>query len=526
MNFSKKMRRQANKNSKQQHKVKIWLLIGCFVLNSFASLSQKITVDLQKEFQTMHSFGASDCWSMAMVGKYFPLEKKNKIAEWLFSLEQDAQGNPKGIGLSLWRFNIGAGSTEQGVESKINNEWRRAESFYSEGVWDWKKQEGQQFFLQAAKKYGVPYTLGFLNSSPVQMTKNGLAIGSGKLGEWNFNPDKINEWTDFLRKVSAHFKFNYLSPFNEPQWDWGPGKNGKASQEGTPINNTDMAWAVRKLAGQFESKGIRTSIVIPEAGQIDYLYQKNSNRKNVQQDNQIETFFSPSSPHYLGDLKSVEKLVCGHSYFTTSPESLLVKKRVDLHKEAEQYKVGFWQSEYCILGENAGEIKGGGVDLGMKTALYVANVIQTDLVNAHASSWSWWLSVSANDFKDGLIYIFNQDQKGEKEANKYDADLFDSKLLWTLGNYSRFIRPNMKRIEVKIDQEQCKISGFRDKNKIVLVVINQGESFLTQLSEARKNRQISAYVTSEGKNLAYQPMNPGQIQIPRQSIVTLVYDIK
>lgn len=133
--------------------------------------------------------------------------------------------------------------------------------------------------------------------------------------------------------------------------------------------------------------------------------------------------------------------------------------------EAEQYKVDFWQSEYCILGENAGEIKGGGVDLGMKTAMYVANVIHTDLVNAHASSWSWWLSVSANDFKDGLIYIFNKDQKGEKDVNKYDADLFDSKLLWTLGNYSRFIRPNMQRIEVNIAQENARFLDLGIKRK-------------------------------------------------------------
>ena len=527
MNLQEKMPRQANENLiKHRYGGKFWLLIGLLFFNPFTSPSQKITLNPQKTFQTMHSFGASDCWSIAMVGKYFPQEKKNKIAEWLFSQEVDAQGNPKGIGLSMWRFNIGAGSTEQGVESKITNEWRRAESFYSEGVWDWKKQEGQQFFLQAAKKYGVPYTLGFLNSSPVQMTKNGLAIGSGKLGEWNFNPDKINEWTDFLYQVSARFKFNYLSPFNEPQWDWGPGKNGKASQEGTPINNTDLAWAVRKLAGQFESKGLKTSIVIPEAGQIDYLYQKNSNRKNVQQDNQIETFFSPTSPHYLGDLKSVEKLVCGHSYFTTSPESLLVKKRNDLHAEAEQYQLGYWQSEYCILGENAGEIKGGGVDLSMKTALYVANVIHTDLVTAHASSWSWWLSVSANDFKDGLIYLFNQDQKGEKDANKYDADLFDSKLLWAMGNFSRFIRPNMQRIEVNIDQEKCKISGFRDKKKVVLVLVNQGESFKAEIPEVKTNKKIDTFTTSEMKNLAYQQVNGSQIQIPKQSIVTLVYHIK
>jgi hypothetical protein len=514
------------KNFNKKNVLRIKLIIGLIFLLQVRALSQKISLNPQKTFQTMHSFGASDCWSMAMVGKYFPEKKKNQVAEWLFSREMDDKGNPKGIGLSMWRFNIGAGSTEQGEKSQINNEWRRSEGFFGNDSMDWNKQEGQRYFLNMAKKYQVPYTLAFLNSSPVQMTKNGLAIGNGKLGEWNFDQQKIDSWTNFLSQVSSQFEFNYLSPFNEPQWDWGPNKKGTASQEGTPINNNDMAWAIRYLAEKFEQDHLKTKIVIPEAGQIDYLYQKNTNRKKVQQDNQIETFFSPSSSNYVGNLKSVEKLVAGHSYFTTSPESLLVQKRKDLQLEAEKYQVDFWQSEYCILGDNAGEIKGGGVDLGMKTALYVANVIHADLVWANASSWSWWLSVSANDFKDGLIYIFNKDQKGEKDINKLDATLFDSKLLWALGNYSRFVRPKMKRVEVHIDQEKCKISAFIDENQVVLVLVNQGETFQLQLPKLPKTKAIHSFTTSESKNLAFEPVNSKMCQIPNQSIVTFVYEIR
>jgi hypothetical protein len=138
----------------------IYLLFAVFQLQG-----QQITFDTQKTFQTMHSFGASDCWSMAMIGKYYPESKKKQIAEWLFSQESDPKGNPKGIGLSMWRFNIGAGSTEQGKESKISNEWRRAESFLTDTGYDWGKQQGQQYFLEAAKRYQVPYTLGFFNSA-------------------------------------------------------------------------------------------------------------------------------------------------------------------------------------------------------------------------------------------------------------------------------------------------------------------------------------------------------------------------
>jgi hypothetical protein len=84
----------------------------------------------------------------------------------------------------------------------------------------------------------------------------------------------------------------------------------------------------------------------------------------------------------------------------------------------------------------------------------------------------------------------------------------------------------MKRIEVNIDQEKCKISGFRDKNNIVLVLVNQGENFQVDLPEFKKHGKVKSFVTSETLNLAYQPVNSENIQIPKQSIVTLVYHIK
>lgn len=149
---------------KIQPKMKKILLALSFI--SQISFSQKLKIDTKTTYQTIHSFGASDCWSMQMVGENYPLEKREKIANLLFSKELDTAGNPKGIGLSMWRFNIGAGSTEQGVDSKITNGWRRAECFLENGKYNWDKQRGQRWFLEAAKRKNVDFTLGFLNSAP------------------------------------------------------------------------------------------------------------------------------------------------------------------------------------------------------------------------------------------------------------------------------------------------------------------------------------------------------------------------
>jgi hypothetical protein len=353
------------------------------------------------------------------------------------------------------------------------------------------------------------------------MTKNGLAIGSGRLGEWNFDSTKMDAWSDFLTAVSNHFQFTYLSPFNEPQWDWGPDKSGNGSQEGTPINNSDLAWATRKLAENFQRTNTKTKIVIPEAGQLNYLYDPKSNRPG--QDGQIDNFFAAESANYVGNLPAVERVISGHSYFTTSPASTLTSTRKKVAEKAKAANVDFWQSEYCILGDNAGEIRGNGVDLGMKTALYVAKVIHSDIQDGNASSWSWWLAVSANDYKDGLIYTFTGSNKGENDTNKFDADLYDSKTLWALGNYARFVRPGMKRIEAVIQQPDCLITGFMDNKSTVFVLINSGNAFELSL---RNSKEIKTYTTSDTQNLNYQSVQNERIQVPGSSIITIVFDSK
>lgn len=107
----------------------------------------QFVADIGTKHQTIDNFGASDCWSMPYIG-FWPQKKQQQMADWLFSTETDAAGNPKGIGLSLWRFNIGAGSKEQGNKSGIVDEWRRAECFLNaDGIYNWNKQQGQRNFV-------------------------------------------------------------------------------------------------------------------------------------------------------------------------------------------------------------------------------------------------------------------------------------------------------------------------------------------------------------------------------------------
>lgn len=134
----------------------------------------EVEVNSSKEFQTIHNFAASDAWSAQFTGLW-PEKKRSKMADWLFSMKTDSLGSPIGIGLSAWRFNVGAGSADQDTNG-IKDPWRRAEGFLQDGgTYNWNKQKGQQWFLKAAKNRGVEQFVAFVNSPPVQLTRNSRA---------------------------------------------------------------------------------------------------------------------------------------------------------------------------------------------------------------------------------------------------------------------------------------------------------------------------------------------------------------
>ena len=166
-----------------------------------------VQVNPRVEFQTMDGFGASDAWACQFVGNNWPLAKRERIADWLFSQELDNGGTPRGIGLSLWRFNVTAGTAEQGKGSDIPDPWRRGECFLqADGHYDWSKQAGQQWFLKAAHQRGVEKFLAFLNSPPVYFTRNGKGYAPPSITNINLGPGKMEKYADFMTEVLAHFE--------------------------------------------------------------------------------------------------------------------------------------------------------------------------------------------------------------------------------------------------------------------------------------------------------------------------------
>jgi hypothetical protein len=265
------------------------------------------------------------------------------------------------------------------------------------------------------------------------------------------------------------------------------------------------------------SRRLSAKILVTEAGHLKYLLRDDD---KPGKGNQVQDLMDPAGANYIGGLPAVSKTIAGHSYFSTSPFRDAITLRQELARRVASVKgLSYWQSEYCILGDNGGEINGSGRDTGMRSALYVARTIHTDLAIANATAWQWWLSISPYNYKDGLVYI---------DKRKTGGHYQDSKLMWALGNYSRFIRPGMKRVAATLasSDSTCLATAYKDvkTGTVVAVLINMARTTQTvQVNEhtGKTFTRARAYVTSSNKKLQPQSVNNTLLLEP-ESVTTLV----
>ena len=453
------------------------------------TVSQVNTVELKADVtaknQTIRHFGSSDGWNTQFVGLYFNDAKKEKLAELLFSTEKDANGNPKGIGLSGWRFNIGAGTSEQGTASRISTEYRRTECFLNtDGTYNWNKQLGQQWFLnKAAKTYNIPDIVGWQNSPPVQYTVRNLGFREfGDPFKTILKADKFSDFGKFLAEVFVHFKqqgvnFKYISPVNEPQWGWTvAAAGGSNTQEGSPWTNQEISDVVKAIGTEFANKNVDTKIFVTEGGAITTLYPGTGVAYN-----QLQTLWNDTSSLYIGNVSSLSNVVSSHSYWTDRDAAELVNTRKTLRERmnALNPKLEYWQTEFCFLGAGYQFGQASGRTLTpMECGISLARVIHADLALANATGWNWWTTF---EFDGGVEDKFSLIRMA-LNTGRTDGLYKTTKLLYTLGNYSHFIRPGMIRLSTSRSDNltdsaavtNLMVSSYLNEstNEIVYVVIN------------------------------------------------------
>ncbi len=462
-----------------------------------------LTVDSGTKYQVIDGWGGSACWWSQIAGKSDNAEQLTKL---LYSKE--------GLGLNIYRYNIGAGERENPKSRLDKNSWKSTESFlvYNEKTgkyeYDWNQDAYARKILDLALSYGcVDTVVLFANSPHFSMTDTGYASGGFEAYHSNLPQENYQAYADYLLDITEHFidegiPVKYLSPINEPQVRWG---GSEVSQEGCHYSRKEVAAFCKVMAKSLKERNLDVKLSLCESSKIsnqtyEYL-------KDLYKDEDIVSVLGTYSYHSYwsdGDYKTKEKF----------------GKRLNKKYPGLKYEMTEWCELPCTHTTDS-----------IESALIMARVISQDIAITGCSAWSAWAPVNEwGDYSDGLI-VANSDCSDYYLAKRYNA----------MAHFSKFIPGGSTRISVEkdVNDRYAKwagnfkfVLGYRTnvsayltpEGKTVLVIVNEDIAKDIILNGV-EGESMTVYTTD--KQLNCEQTYAGNIKtvnIPENSITTIVVD--
>lgn len=447
-----------------------------------------IKIDSSIKYQKYEGIGASGAWWAQIVGGWDNKDEsgeeiRNIISKLLYSKSE-------GIGIHIYRYNIGAGSAHSG-NGEYSDFARRTESFDSgECKYDFSRDKNAVYMMKQAVKDGADEIVLFVNSPVERLTKNGWShLKKHQLFRTNLSKKNYKAFADYCLDVTEHFinegiPVKYLSPINEPFWIWTGGQEGchySPKQAGKVMRCFANKMKERNLIGKFKLSGV-------ENGDIRW--------------------FNKSYTRNLLKYPAVREVIDSvdlHSYFLYQPLPFFndrikflnrYRKWMDIHYPDMPIKMSEWT--HMVGGKNP----------NMDSAIEVAKVMIEDFTLLNVTSWQHWIACSHYDYHDGLIYL-------DLEKQTYQT----TKRLFVTGNFSKYIPIGSKRIEVKCSDNSILITAFANESRTVLIIVNP----TTDKKDYTAPSDVLVSLTDKDNNLTETSFNEGdKIIIPPESVTTVI----
>ncbi len=440
----------------------------------------------EKEYQTFERFGVSGAWWAQVIGGWTEpdpdsgLPKRERIADLLFDRD-------KGIGVRCYRYNLGGGSALSG-KGRIDMACRRAESFDTDGGYDWSRDKNAVWMMEAAVRRGVEEVILFVNSPPERWTKNGKTH-QDRAGQTNLPRKNYRAFAGYCLDCAAHFleaglPVRYLSPVNEPVWFWTGG------QEGCHYRPLQVRRLLRTFADEMDKRPTLKDLRLSAAENGDIRWFNKTYCRLLLRDKKIRA-----------RLDAVDT----HSYFVT-PDRLkpFAGDRLPFLRRYRRFidrrfpGTALRTSEWTHMK--------GGRDYGMDSALEQTKIMLEDLTVLNVTAWQLWIAVSNVDYCDGLIY-----------ENDDDRTFALTKRYFAFGQFSKFIRPGSVRIGAAAG-DGLTAAAFRDVEGTVAVIANFGDEVKTlRLPEGT----AEIHITDRTRDLAAVPAAP-ELSVPAKSVATVI----
>ncbi len=403
------------------------------------------TVHLDQEKQTIQGFGINA--TIMPSGKSLPWKQ-------LFTSDLTTKD---ALGLSILRI----GMHENGGHRSVPNDWETARSTYGAKI------------------------IGSCWSAPREMKSNGKTTAGGYLKTANYA-----DWAKKIAQYAASNKLYAMSIANESDFaSCGSGSGEKPCSppltdeyESMVYTGKQMVEFVKAARKAFDQYAPDVKMIAPEASLWIHVW---SNLSCIDQ-------YKSSDPHGCG---------CFSNDINDAAE---IAKCAQKCKDGDGYDYGHWLAKDTeawnavdILGVHQYEsqvaypwpadVTGGkrtkeiwqtemsgvmywpeqGPSTDIKNGVAVGRWIQSGLMVGEASAWCyWWYEAYYQNDNEGLALI-----KGSNSI---------AKRYYTFGNYSRYIRPDHKIVNItatdKLPAKVLLTASKDDAGKVVIVAVNETES--------------------------------------------------
>jgi glucuronoarabinoxylan endo-1,4-beta-xylanase len=324
----------------------------------------------------------------------------------------------------------------------------------SEGVWSWNESNDDQIPLMNTIKtnYGVTRFMSTVWSPPAWMKTNNSVINGG-----NVRTDKYQAFADYLAEYCNGYKSHFgidiyaISMANEPNLS-----TGYSSCQWDSAKMTDFI--ANYVKPTFQTKNVTAKFMAGEESGF------------------TESMVSGA----LNNTTAASRIdiVGAHSYGSSAT----------VLTNAKSKGKRIWETEVSNLNNNDATITD-----GLSWARKVHDFMTISEVNAF---FYWWGACYKTNNGEGLIRM-------DMNAKTYSAD----KRLYTIGNYSRFVRPGWNRIDATASPtSNVYVTAYKDggAGNFAIVAINSNGSAqdVTFTFSGATPASVTPYRTSSTENLA------------------------
>ena len=401
----------------------------------------RINIDNTVRYQQYDGIGASGAWWAQIVGGWNNTDEngeevRNVISRLLYS-------KTDGIGMNIYRYNIGGGSAHSG-NGEYSDFARRTESFGTgDGNYDFERDQNAVYMMHQAVKDGASEVILFVNSPVEQLTKNGWAhLKKNQAFRTNLAKKNYGAFAKYCLDVTEHFveeglPIKYLSPINEPFWIWTGG------QEGCHYSPRQAGKVMLCFAREMKKRSTLAGVKLSGVENGDIRWFNKSYTRNLLKYHEVRNL-----------IDSVDI----HSYFLYQPlpffnerVKFLNRYRKWMNKHYPDMPIKMSEWTHMIGGKNP----------NMDSALETVKVMIEDFSLLNVTSWQHWLACSHYDYHDGLIYL-----------NLENRTFETTKRLYATGNFSKYIPLGATRIKAECDDNDIKTVCFEKDGKNVLIILN------------------------------------------------------